>query len=299
DVRKGQIAGAVGEESFITEANVKNVAGAENLVGATYDSGKTGKVTINGAVYEYLADGTITMNGALVVADGVVIDAEGAYCISNKAGMFWFANEVNVNKNAFTGKTVKLAADIDLNNAAWTPIGQTGATTFNGVFDGQNHTIYNLNVNSIAQTGANYSSGLFGWVETHSEGMGILKNVKIENAVVKGNHNCGALVGYITEKYAIVDNCHVKGAAIECHVANSDANGDKAGALIGNATNATKVNNCSATNSTVSAGRDAGQLIGAAKLDNVTNCSATNVSVSANGEGTGANINNEVVGRKL
>ena len=299
DVRKGQIAGAVGEESFITEANVKNVTGAENLVGATYDSGKTGKVTINGAVYEYLADGTITMNGALVVADGVVIDAEGAYCISNKAGMFWFANEVNVNKNAFKGKTVKLAADIDLNNAAWTPIGQTGVKTFDGVFDGQNKTIYNLNVNSIAQTGANYSSGLFGWVETHSEGNGILKNVKIENAVVKGNHNCGALVGYITEKFAIVDNCHVSNAAIECHVANSDANGDKAGALIGNATNATKVNNCSAANSTVSAGRDAGQLIGVAKLDNVTNCSATNVSVSANGEGTGANINNEVVGRKL
>ena len=299
DARKGQIAGAVGEESFITEANVKNVTGAENLVGATYDSGKTGKVTINGAVYEYKADGTITMNGALVVADGVVIDAEGAYCISNKAGMFWFANEVNVNKNDFNGKTVKLAADIDLNNAAWTPIGQTGVKTFNGVFDGQNHTIYNLNVNSIAQTGANYSSGLFGWVETHSEGNGILKNVKIENAVVKGNHNCGALVGYITEEYAIVDNCHVSNAAIECHNANSDANGDKAGALIGNATVATKVNNCSAANSTVSAGRDAGQLIGVAKLDNVTNCSATNVSVSANGEGTGANINNEVVGRKL
>ena len=299
DARKGQIAGAVGEESFITEANVKNVTGAENLVGATYKSGETGKVTINGAVYEYLADGTITMNGALVVADGVVIDAEGAYCISNKAGMFWFANEVNVNKNAFKGKTVKLAADIDLNNAAWTPIGQTGVKTFEGVFDGQNHTIYNLNVNSTAQTGANYSSGLFGWVETHSEGNGILKNVKIENAVVKGNHNCGALVGYITEKFAIVDNCHVSNAAIECHVANSDANGDKAGALIGNATNATKVNNCSAANSTVSAGRDAGQLIGVAKLDNVTNCSATNVSVSANGEGTGANINNDVVGRKL
>lgn len=299
DTRKGQIAGAVGEESFITVANVKNVTGAENLVGATYDSGKTGKVTINGAVYEYLADGTITMNGALVVADGVVIDAEGAYCISNKAGMFWFANEVNVNKNAFKGKTVKLAADIDLNNAAWTPIGQTGVKTFEGVFDGQNHTIYNLNVNSTAQTGANYSSGLFGWVETHSEGNGILKNVKIENAVVKGNHNCGALVGYITEKFAIVDNCHVSNAAIECHNANANANGDKAGALIGNATNATKVNNCSAANSTVSAGRDAGQLIGVAKLDNVTNCSATNVSVSANGEGTGANINNEVVGRKL
>ena len=190
---------------------------------------------------------------------------------------------------------VCLECDIDMKKAKKLPL----IIAFNGVFDGQNYTISNLNVDSVAQKGAYYSSGLFGWIETHTDGCGIIKNVKINGATVKGNHNCGALVGYITEKYARVENCHVANTAIECHYANSDADGDKAGALIGNATNATKVDGCTATACTVSAGRDAGQLIGAAKLDNVTNCSATNVAVNANGEGTGKNIRNEVVGRVL
>ena len=59
------------------------------------------------------------------------------------------------------------------------------------------------------------------------------------------------------------------------------------------------VKDCTAKNSTVSAGRDAGQVVGAAKTDYVVNCSATNVTVTANGEGTGKNIRNEVIGRVL
>ena len=100
--------------------------------------------------------------------------------------------------------------------------------------------------------------------------------MKISGATVTGHHNCGALVGYITQETALVENCHVTGATITCTMANSEANGDKAGALIGNATVATPVKDCTATNSTVSAGRDAGQVIGAGKADNVTGCSATN-----------------------
>ena len=242
-------------------------------------------ITIDGVTYEIVADGVMKVNED--------------YEISSKAGMFWFANEVNANGNAFAGKTVKLTADIDLNNEAWTPVGQTGATTFNGVFDGQNYTISNLNVDSSAQTGAYYSSGLFGWVESHTAGRGHIKNVKINGATIVGHHNCGALVGYITQETALVENCHVTGAAVTCTKANDDADGDKAGALIGNATVATPVKDCTAANSTVSAGRDAGQIIGAGKEANVTGCSATDVTVTANGTGTGANVRNEVIGRLL
>ena len=248
------------------------------------------KVTVDGlkvwdAGYEYLAAG--------------ILSKDGEYLILNKTGLYSFANEVNVNGNAFAGKTVKLTADIDLNNEAWTPVGQTGATTFNGVFDGQNYTISNLNVDSSAQTGAHYSSGLFGWVESHTAGRGHIKNVKINGATIVGHHNCGALVGYITQETALVENCHVTGAAVTCTKANDDADGDKAGALIGNATVATPVKDCTAADSTVSAGRDAGQVIGVGKEANVTGCSATNVTVSANGTSTGANVRNEVIGRLL
>jgi hypothetical protein len=222
-----------------------------------------------------------------------------AYYLFNVEGLMWFANEVNTNKNAFNGKTVKLEANVDLAGIDWEPIGQTGNATFNGVFDGQNNTISNLTVDSESETGAHYSSGLFGWVESHTAGHGHIKNVKIDGATITGHHNCGALVGYITQETALVENCHVTGATVTCTKANDDANGDKAGALIGNATVATPVKDCTAANSTVSAGRDAGQLIGAGKEANVTGCSATNVTVTANGTGSGANINNAVIGRKL
>ena len=273
----------------------------DGFVGRGYSASIGALVSVNGIEYKYAGGGIYTrfIDGYEIIAEGVSVDNESNYLILNAEGMFWFANEVNVSKNAFTGKTVKLANNIDLENAVWTPIGQTGSTTFNGVFDGQNFTISNLNVNSDSQTGAYYSSGLFGWIETHSAGNGILKNVKINGANVVGHHNCGALVGYITEKNAVVENCHVSNATISCSYANGDADGDKAGALIGNATVATTVKNCTASNSTVSSGRDAGQLIGAGKEANVTGCSATNVAVSSNGTGTGANIRNEVIGRLL
>ena len=287
------------------DGSVANPLDYAGYVGRGYTlSNCAGSTVIIDGVYYIQKEDTVygvyvDQVGNQYVANGVIADVNGIYCISSKAGMFWFANEVNVNKNAFSGKTVKLTANIDLNNEAWTPVGQTGATTFNGVFDGQNYTISNLNVNSLAQTGAHYSSGLFGWVESHTAGCGHIKNVKISGATISGHHNCGALVGYITQETALVENCHVTGANVSCTKANDDADGDKAGALIGNATVATPVKDCTAANSTVSAGRDAGQIIGAGKEANVTGCSATNVTVSANGTSTGANVRNEVIGRLL
>ena len=269
------------------------------------DSSATGFEDINNGLWNELNNGSKELtnkfekyvDGVQVYNELVLVD--GAYTIYSAAGLQKFANEVNANGKSFAGKTVKLVNDIDLQNATWTPIGQTGATTFNGVFDGQNYTISNLKVDSSAQTGEYYSSGLFGWVESHTAGHGHIKNVKIAGATITGHHNCGALVGYITQETALVENCHVTGATISCTYATNDTDGDKAGALIGNATVATPVKDCTATNSTVSAGRDAGQLIGAGKAANVTGCSVTNVTVTYAGEGTGANIRNEVIGRLL
>ena len=236
----------------------------------------------------------VYVDGHKMYADGVGLE-DGVYLLYDAAGMKWFANQVNENGNSFSGKTVKLAADIDLADVAWTPVGQTGATQFLGTFDGQNHMITNLAIDATAQTGANYSSGLFGWLNA-----AVVKNVKIDGATVKGNHNVGVIAGYLETSGCTVENCHISKAVVECHVANDDANGDKCGVLVGHAGNAgVAVKNCTATDSAVSAGRDAGQIVGAAKAENVTGCSATNVTVTANGEGTGANIRNEVIGRIL
>lgn len=84
---------------------------------------------------------------------------------------FNFAAQVNEEGKTFKGETVLLGDDIDLNNEPWTPIGQTGSTEFKGVFDGQGYTIKNLYIDSTAETGAHYSSGLFGWLENHGDGI--------------------------------------------------------------------------------------------------------------------------------
>lgn len=234
-----------------------------------------------------------------VLAEAIYTVAGNEYTLLNAKGLFWFANQVNVAGNKFSGKTVKLGADIDLENAAWTPVGQTGATQFKGTFDGQDKTISNLNIDATAQTGGSYSSGLFGWLNA-----AYVKNVKVANATVKGNHNVAVIAGYLETAGCTVENCHVSGAAVECHHENADACGDKAGVIVGHAGNAgVVVKNCTAKNSTVKAGRDAGQIAGAAKEANVTGCSASNVTVSkldgCTDSGAGKNIRNEVIGRLL
>ena len=238
---------------------------------------------------------TYVSAAGIIKVDGTDYDLNNSTFISTAEELFAFANEVNVNNNAFNGKTVYLVADIDLDDAPWTPVGQTGATQFKGTFNGQGNTISNLNIDATAQTGKHYSSGLFGWLNAAT-----VKNVNIAGATVKGNHNVGVIAGYLETAGCTIEACQVTGAAVECHVANSDANGDKCGVIVGHAGNAgVVVKDCTAANSTVSAGRDAGQIAGAAKEANVTGCSATNVTVTANGEGTGANIRNEVIGRLL
>lgn len=233
------------------------------------------------AGYEYLAEGLLAK--------------DGAYYILNKAGLFSFANEVNVNGNSFAGKSVELTANIDLENAAWTPVGQTGATQFGGTFDGKEFTISKLNVDATAQTGEHYSSGLFGWLNAAT-----VKNVVVDYAIVKGNHNVGVIAGYLETAGCKIENCHVANATVEGHHANDAACGDKVGGIVGHAGNAgVAVNDCTVANTNISAGRDAGQVVGAAKAVNVVGCSATAVNVVANGECTGANVRNEVIGRLL
>lgn len=267
-------------------------------------TGGVGKISITGGVFKsnyyecHAAPGYVfeeNTDGAWVVVKAWEMTDESTYVIYTAKGMQWFANEVNDNNISFSGKTVKLAADIDLENAAWTPVGQTYGTQFSGTFDGQGKTISNLNVDATVDERAHFSSGLFGWLNA-----AIVKNVKVEGATVKGNHNVGVIAGYLETSGCTVENCHVSKAEVECHVVNDDANGDKCGAVVGHAGNAgVAVKNCTATECTVSAGRDAGQIVGAALEVNVTGCSATDVTVTANGEGTGANIRNEVIGRIL
>ena len=231
-------------------------------------------------------------NSAHIFFDGVEESYHHEY-IGSAESLFDFAKSVNESGDSWKNQKVSLVADIDLENKAWTPIGQTGATEFKGIFDGQNHTIKNLYIDSSAQTGEHYSSGLFGWME----GRYTIKNVNVDGATVKGNHNVAVIVGYTYS--GIISNCHVTNATIVDTHANDDACGDKCGLIVGYAGDESRITDCSAANSSVKAGRDAGQLIGAGYNVSVSNCSATNVTVEVLGDCTGANVRSEVIGRVL
>ena len=75
-------------------------------------------------------------------------DTDGYYLIDNGGKLFWFAQQVN--DGTGTNYNLKLTADIDLENRPWTPMGNS-TNQFYGAFDGQGHSITNLNVESADQ----------------------------------------------------------------------------------------------------------------------------------------------------
>lgn len=103
--------------------------------------------------------------------------------------------------NTFEGKTVKLGRDIDLyavdengNSVCFEPIGSyRNDKAFKGTFDGQNHTITNLNQNTWTLNNGYYYGdlglGLFGLVEDAT-----IKNLTMDNASISGESAiCGTV----------------------------------------------------------------------------------------------------------
>ena len=136
-------------------------------------------------------------NWKLTGAEGLNV-FPGNIVITNLEELKAFRDAVNAG-TTYSGATVELAADINLNNEEWTPIGNS-AHAFQGTFDGQNHVISNLSIN----TPKNSYVGLFG--NTNS---GEIKNLIVENAKITGRLNVGVVAGQpYTSKF---NNITVKG----------------------------------------------------------------------------------------
>jgi hypothetical protein len=137
----------------------------------------------------------------------------------------------------FGSKTVKLANDIDLGGENFTPIGKDLTYSFEGIFDGQGHTISGLSVSE-----AQYA-GLFGYFGSNLGGQ--IKNVnviasKIRAAITStSNSYAGGLAGYYASAQPI-QNCSVYADSIIASANSSDAHaGGLAGYLLVPSTNNT------------------------------------------------------------
>ena len=191
---------------------------------------------------------------------------EGSFVIQNVPDLLAFARVVNTDRDTFAGKTVTLAADLDLAGVAWTPIGEGnvgGASKnngfFAGTFDGQNHTIANV---SASQTGTSPGSGLFGWVRgatikdlsvsgnltSKESAVGIVGIVDAGNGLtattlasvvnlggtVRGAY-AGGIVGAVQGGTVMLNGC-VNHAAVTAWMNHSDAVGALcAGGIVGDA----------------------------------------------------------------
>ncbi len=114
-------------------------------------------------------------------------------------GVTTFAARSTPAYETFEGQTIKLASNIDLNNLAWTPIGNWD-NAFEGNFDGQGHTISNLYIDDADGEGV----GLFGVVAKAT-----IKNLTIKNVDINAYSMVAGLVGAAYP--AVIENCHVTG----------------------------------------------------------------------------------------
>ena len=211
----------------------------------------------------------------IIVAPGVRQFVDNEYEIYAKEGLDWLAKTVN-GRNTLSGKTVKLAADLDMTGIDYVPAGNTIAsypsTAFAGVFDGQGHTISNL---SVASHSGEYSAaGLFGAIT------GTVKNVKLANVNISSHHYAGGVVGYISDNTdASVQNCSVEGGSIKstAHLKDDGSydDGNQACGIVGLCMAPAYIDGSSVKNLTITAYRDLGAIVGCANGSgtvNVTNC---------------------------
>ena len=227
-------------------------------------------------------------------------DADGHYLISNANELVYFAKSVNVDRETYAGKTVKLTADIDLAGKKWIPVGQTGgysaANRFQGTFDGQNHTIKNLTIPESSweagnDDGKNFATGFFGFIDVGGQ---TIKNVTFDNATVEGHHWVGVVAGYMT---GTIETVVVKNSTVTCTYKTSEADGDKAGGVTG-CLNSGSVTGCRVENSTVTAVRDCGSIVGFSTTNgNVTGNTAQDCTVYYSTNET-SQIGGEIAGKR-
>lgn len=170
-------------------------------------------VTLNGEIYKEVS--AKTADNTLIVAAGTTVQKlnvlKGNVEVYGNVVEFVKDNKVvstytlhiataerlaelatEVNTGACNYDIIMLDNDIDLENKAWTPIG-TSSNVFTKIFDGQNHTISNLTIN----TPWRHDIGFFGFTEK-----GEVKNLTIHNALVAGNQEVGVVAGSpYTTKY--------------------------------------------------------------------------------------------------
>ena len=168
----------------------------------------------------------------LFFPDGLTPNADGFYEISNARRLAWFEQKVNIGElkaNAILTADIDFAdlmpkgANPEETQISWTPIGDWGQTRgvasagYQGHFDGQGHTIKNLNA-----TAKQNFFGLFGVISS---------NALVENFTIYGIYNTNFQYTGGVAAYSRDDNPTIRNVHSYVNINNTLAGGRQGGIL--------------------------------------------------------------------
>ena len=168
-------------------------------------------------------------------SDGQIINNENMLAIDTAEELKAFRDDVN-SGNTYEGWYVYLANDITLDSSEeWDPIGKYDASSSNpydninkpfmGIFDGQNHKINGINIDSLKR-----ANGLFQLVRRAT-----IKNLGIGEGNISGSASTGGIVGYGYDNSKII-NCY--------NNANITSTSYYSGGIVGYAKDNVIIENC-------------------------------------------------------
>ena len=164
------------------------------------------------------------------------------YLIATAAQLAYLKDSTTSANSYYKGKYFKLTADIDLANIAWNGIGGgSGVTGFAGVFDGDGHVIYNVNINAGSnKTRAFFNSTtssatisnltLYGKAEATATYISLLSAINYANI---SNCNVFGQVKSTANHVGLLTSWNCKGNINDCITYGSLSGADTVGAITG------------------------------------------------------------------
>ena len=175
------------------------------------------------------------------------------YLISTPQQFWRFRMLVSNQYSAYGSAHYELTQNIDMNSLEFLPVAK-----FSGTFEGNNHSIKNLNIADIALD----CHGLIALGDGCT-----IRNLNVSGIVSTSEGYCGALIGKLTNN-ALVSNCKNN-----CTVSGKGSNADGIGGIVGRIESAT-VKNCSNTGK-ISGDCEIGGIVGSATVMSVISCTNT------------------------
>lgn len=200
------------------------------------------------------------------------------FTINTAAQMAKFAQMVNAG-NDFDHKTVTLAADIDLGEHYWVPIGGLN-NVFKGIFVGAGQTISGMYINEKRPY-----NGLFGSIDGDAR----ISNLKMTDSWINANSDfTGAIVGLADQ--CRIENCSVASSVTITSTAAQSGDGETpiaTGGLVGKMLPSAQLRGC-VCGASVNGTEKVGGLVGEVDCATVVACIYTGSVVNGGSSSTQA-----------